>query len=120
MPDSRVLRAAAVLLMSVLGVVDLSYGFLYAGGNYENIWYVMGAIYFLLAGIMALEIELWLFEPIILGYSLFLFFAWLTSGVSRDPIAYADKALELVLAVSMVQLIRNRTPATRSLSSGVP
>lgn len=112
---SRSLRAAAILLMSALGLIDLAYGFIYAGGNYENIWYVMGAIYLILAGVMVLEVEPWLFQPIVLGYSLFLFFAWLTSGVSRDPIAYGDKAIEVILAISMVQLIRTR-PESRLVS----
>jgi hypothetical protein len=111
MLSSNSLRAGAISLMSALGVLDLAYGFLYAGGNYENIWYVMGAIYLALAGVTALEIEPWLLHPIVLGYSLFLFFAWLTSGVSRDPVAYSDKAIEVLLAISMMQLIRITWPS---------
>jgi len=111
MPSSNILRAGAVSLMSALGVIDLAYGSLYAGGNYENIWYVMGAIYIVLAGITALGLQTWLFQPTVLGYALFLSSAWLTSGVSRDPVAYADKAIEVILAISMVQLIRvSRSP----------
>ncbi len=107
------LRGAVVLLLSVLGVLDLVYGFFYAGGNYENIWYIIGAIYIVLAGVIVLEIEPLLFRPIVLGYSLLLFFAWLTSGVGRDPVAYADKVIEVVLAISALQLIRisHPTPA---------
>ena len=111
MVSSNMLRGAVVLLLSVLGVLDLVYGFLYAGGNYENIWYIMGAIYIVLAGVMVLEIEPVLFRPIVLGYSILLFFAWLTSGVGRDPVAYADKATEVVLAISALQLIRISHPA---------
>jgi hypothetical protein len=109
------LRGATISLMTALGVLDLAYGFLYAGGNYENIWYVMGAIYLVLSGTMILEIEPWLFQPIILGYSFFLFFAWLTSGVSRDPVAYGDKALEVILAITVIQLIRT-PPGSRLVS----
>jgi hypothetical protein len=103
-------------------LLDLAYGFLYAGGNYENIWYVMGAIYLALAGATAMEIEPWLIQPIVLGYSIFLFFAWLTSGVSRDPVAYGDKALEVILAISMLQLIRITWPmmSTRASSTRTP
>ncbi len=104
------LRGAVVFLLLVLGVLDLVYGFLYAGGNYENIWYVMGAIYIVLAGVIVLEIEPLLFRPIVLGYSILLFFAWLTSGVGRDPVAYVDKAIEVVLATSAMQLIRVSHP----------
>ncbi len=111
MPGSNMLKAGAILLMSTVGILDLAYGSLYAGGNYENIWYVMGAIYIVLAGVTALELQPWLFQPTVLGYSLFLFSAWLTSGVSRDPVAYSDKAIEVILAISMVQLIRmSRNP----------
>lgn len=111
MPGSNTLRLGAISLMLALGILDLAYGFLYAGGNYENIWYVMGAIYLVLAGVTALEIEPGLTQPIVLGYSLFLFFAWLTSGVSRDPVAYSDKAIEVILAISMIQLIRITWPS---------
>jgi hypothetical protein len=112
MVSSKMLRGAVVVLLSVLGVLDLVYGFLYAGGNYENIWYVMGAIYIVLAGVVVLEIEPPLFRPIVLGYSILLFFAWLTSGVGRDPVAYADKAIEAVLAISALQLIRISHPTS--------
>ena len=119
MPSSKLLGTGAVILLLVLGLLDLSYGFLYAGGNYENIWYVMGAIYLVLAGVTALEIEPRLTQPIVLGYSLFLFFAWLTSGVSRDPMAYGDKAIEVILAISMIQLIRVTWPSISPRTSSV-
>ena len=106
MASSNMLRGAVALLLSVLGVLDLVYGFFYAGGNYENIWYVMGAIYIVLAGVLILEIQPLLSRPIVLGYPILLFFAWLASGVGRDPVAYADKAVEVILAISAIQLIR--------------
>jgi hypothetical protein len=120
MTSSNSLRAGAISLMSALGVLDLAYGSLYAGGNYENIWYVMGAIYLVLAGVTALEIEPSLFQATVLGYAIFLFFAWLTSGVSRDPVAYSDKAIEVILAINMMQLIRITWPSTSGRVSSVP
>jgi hypothetical protein len=118
MLSSKMLRAEAILLMAALGVLDLAYGFLYAGGNYENIWYVMGALYIVFAGVTALDIEPWLFQPIVFGYSVFLLFAWLTAVVSRDPIAYIDKAIETILAISMIQLIRVTWPSTSTRAPG--
>jgi len=104
------LRWTAVLLLLVIGMIDLYYGNSYAG-FFENLWYVMGAIYIFAAIIIAADIESHFTQLLIFSYSLFLLALWATTaveaGTGLDAVAYVDKAIEVVLAINMLLLFRS-------------
>ncbi len=111
------LRWTAAALLVAAGLIDIPYGWVYVAGFASYLWYAMGAIYVLIAGMMALNVRPQIVQPLALAYGLFLLSAWATGG-SRDNVAYLDKAIEVVLAVNLVVLIRNTFPsATRHLGS---
>jgi hypothetical protein len=104
------LRWAAVALLLITGIIDFYYGNSNAG-FYENLWYVTGGIYVFAAIIIAANIEPRFSQLMVFAYTLFLWSVWATvaleTGTGLDAVAYADKAVEAVLAVNMVLLFRN-------------
>jgi hypothetical protein len=94
------------------GLIDIPYGWFYVAGYASYIWYLMGLVYILTAGSFALNLRFRFFQPWALGYTLFLLAAWVTGGY-RDIAAYADKAVELVLAINLIILIRTTWTPTR-------
>jgi hypothetical protein len=104
------LRWSAVALLLVTGIIDLYYGNSFAG-FYENLWYVMGGIYVFAAIIISANVEPRFSQLTIFAYTLFLWSVWATvaleTGTGLDVVAYADKAVEAVLAVNMVLLFRS-------------
>jgi len=104
------LRWTAVALLLVTGIIDLYYGNSFAG-FYENLWYVMGGIYVFAAIVIAANVEPRFSQLAIFAYTLFLWSLWATAaletGTGLDMIAYADKAVEAVLAVNMALLFRS-------------
>jgi len=106
----KMLRWTAVLLLLVIGMIDLYYGNSYAG-FFENLWYVMGAIYIFAAIIIAADIESHFTQLLIFSYSLFLLALWATTafetGTGLDAVAYTDKAIEVVLVINMLFLFRS-------------
>jgi hypothetical protein len=105
----RWLRWTAVALLLIAGIIDFYYGNSYAG-FYENLWYITGGIYLFAAIIIAANIEPRFSQLTVFAYTLFLWSVWATvalqTGIGLDTIAYADKAVEAVLAVNMVFLFR--------------
>jgi len=104
------LRWTAVALLLITGVIDFYYGNS-AAGFYENLWYVTGGIYIFAALVIAANIEPRFSQLTVFAYTLFLWSVWATvaveTGTGLDVVAYADKAIEAVLAVNMVLLFRN-------------
>lgn len=104
------LRWTAVALLLVTGIIDLYYGNSFAG-FYENLWYVMGGIYVFAAIVIAANVEPRFSQLAIFAYALFLWSLWaaaaLETGTGLDMVAYADKAVEAVLAVNMALLFRS-------------
>ncbi len=104
------LRWTAVALLLTTGIVDFYYGNFNAG-FYENLWYVTGGIYIFAAIIIAANIEPRFSQLTVFAYSLFLWSVWATvaleTGTGLNAVAYADKAVEAVLAVNMVLLFRS-------------
>jgi hypothetical protein len=105
----KLLRWTAVALLLITGIIDFYYGNSNAG-FYENLWYVTGGIYLFASIIIAANIEPRFSQLSVFGYTLFLWSVWATvaleTGTGLDAIAYADKAVEAVLAVNMVLLFR--------------
>jgi hypothetical protein len=105
----KLLRWTAVALLLITGIIDFYYGNSNAG-FYENLWYVTGGIYLFAAIIIAANIEPRFSQLSVFAYTLFLWSVWATvaleTGTGLDAIAYADKAVEAVLAVNMVLLFR--------------
>jgi len=103
----KFLRWSAVALLLVTGIFDLYYGNSFAG-FYENLWYVMGGIYIFAALVIASNIEPHFSQLTVFAYTLFLWSLWATvaleTGTGLDAVAYADKAVEAILAVNMVLL----------------
>jgi hypothetical protein len=103
------LRWTGVVLLLATGMLDLYYGNSFAG-FYENLWYVMGGIYIFAAIIIAANIEPRFSQLTVFAYTLFLWSLWVTvaleTGTGLDAVAYADKAVEAILAVNMVLLFR--------------
>ena len=93
-----------------MGILDFYYGNFNAG-FYENLWYITGGIYIFAALIIAANIEPHFSQLTIFAYSLFLLVVWATvafeTGTGLDAVAYADKAVEVILAVNMVLLFRD-------------
>jgi len=108
--DLKLVRWSAVALLLVTGIIDLYYGNSFAG-FYENLWYVMGGIYIFAALVIAANIEPHFSQLAVFAYTLFLWSVWATvavgTGTGLDVVAYADKAIEAVLAVNMVLLFRS-------------
>src|SRR6266704_3189726 len=104
------LRWTAVLLLLVIGAIDLYYGNSFAG-FYENLWYVMGGVYIFAAIVIAANIEPRFSQLTVFAYTLFLWSVWATvaleTGTGLDAVAYADKAVEAVLAVNLALLFRS-------------
>jgi len=104
------LRWLAVGLLLVVGVIDLYYGNSFAG-FYENLWYVMGGVYIFAAIVIAANIEPRFSQLTVFAYTLFLWSVWATvaveTGTGLDVVAYADKAVEVVLAVNLALLFRS-------------
>src|SRR5215472_529170 len=104
-----VLRWTGVVLLVVLGGLDLYYGNSYAG-FYENLWYVMGGIYIFAALILAANLQPRFSQLAVFGYALFLWSLWaavaISTGTGSDIVAYTDKAIEAILAINMIFLIR--------------
>ena len=105
----KFLRWSAVALLLVTGIIDLYYGNSFAG-FYENLWYVMGGIYIFAGVVIAANIEPRFSQLTVFAYTLFLWSVWATvaleTGTGLDAVAYADKAVEAILAVNMVLLFR--------------
>jgi hypothetical protein len=103
------LRWTAVALLLITGILDFYYGNFNAG-FYENLWYVTGGIYIFAAIIIAANIEPRFSQLSVFAYALFLWSVWATvaleTGTGLDAVAYADKAVEAILAVNMVLLFR--------------
>jgi hypothetical protein len=103
------LRWTAVALLLITGITDFYYGNTTAG-FYENLWYVTGGIYIFAALIIAANIEPRFSQLAVFAYTLFLWSVWATvaleTGTGLDAVAYADKAVEAILAVNMVLLFR--------------
>jgi hypothetical protein len=104
------LRWTAVALLLVTGIVDFYYGNFNAG-FYENLWYVTGGIYVFAALVIAANIEPRFSQLAVFAYALFLWTVWaavaLETGTGLDAVAYADKAVEAILAINMVLLFRS-------------
>ena len=104
------LRWTAVVLLLATGILDLYYGNSFAG-FYENLWYVMGGIYIFAALVIAANLEPHFSQLTVFAYTLFLWSLWATvaleTGTGLDGVAYADKAIEAVLAVNMALLFRS-------------
>jgi hypothetical protein len=110
------LRWTAVALLLITGIIDFYYGNSNAG-FYENLWYVTGGIYIFAAIIIAANIEPRFSQLAVFAYSLFLWSVWATvaleTGTGLDAVAYADKAVEAILAVNMVLLFRSSRPSVK-------
>src|SRR5437899_6504224 len=108
------LRWLAVGLLLFVGIIDLYYGNSFAG-FYENLWYVMGGIYIFAAIVIAANIEPHFSQLTVFAYALFLWSLWATTaletGAGLDAVAYADKAVEAVLAINMALLFRSTRPS---------
>ncbi len=104
------LRWLAVGLLLFVGIIDLYYGNSFAG-FYENLWYVMGGVYIFAAIVIAANIEPRFSQLTVFAYTLFLWSVWATvaveTGTGLDVVAYADKAVEVVLAVNLALLFRS-------------
>ena len=104
------LRWSAVALLLIMGILDFYYGN-FSAGFYENLWYLTGGIYIFAALIIAAKIEPHFSQLTIFAYTVFLWAVWATvaleTGTGLDAVAYADKAIEAILAVNMVLLFRN-------------
>ena len=110
------LRWTAVALMIITGLIDIPYGWYFVAGFASYLWYAMGAVYILIAGMLALNARPRVFQPLALGYSLFLLSAWATGG-SRDLVAISDKIVEIVLAINLIMLFRATWPPNTPFSS---
>jgi hypothetical protein len=108
--NSGMLRWSAVGLLFIVGFLDIYYGNSYAG-FFENLWYVMGAIYIFTGALIASNFEPRFAQPAVFGYAVFLLVLWATTaigtGAGLDVVAYVDKAIEAVLAANLALLVRN-------------
>ena len=106
----KLLRWTGVVLLLATGILDFYYGNSFAG-FYENLWYVMGGIYVFAALVIASNIEPHFSQLTVFAYALFLWSVWATvaleTGTGLDAVAYADKAVEAVLAVNLALLFRS-------------
>ena len=109
--DSKWIQKVVALLLATSGLIDIPYGWYYVAGYASYVWYGMGAFYLVLAVLLATKARPHFSQPLALAYTLFLLAAWATGG-NRDIVAIADKIVEAVLAVGLVQLIRITWPPT--------
>ncbi len=79
------------------------------------VFYLMGAIYLVGVALLAANIRPLLFQKLILIYTILLLVIWGAIG-SRDVIAYSDKAIEVILVIVLVALIRRKPAASTSSS----
>jgi anaerobic selenocysteine-containing dehydrogenase len=105
------LRWTAAILLLITGLIDIPYGWFFVAGYASYIWYAMGAVYTVTAGVFAMNLRHRIFQPWALAYTLFLLSAWVTGGY-RDVVAYVDKAIEVALAINLLLLIRTTWPST--------
>src|SRR5438128_8542153 len=109
----KLLRWTGVVLLLATGILDFYYGNSFAG-FYENLWYVMGGIYIFAAIVIAANIEPHFSQLTVFAYAVFLWSLWATTaletGAGLDGVAYADKAVEAVLAINMDLLLRSTRP----------
>lgn len=99
------LRWIATILLAASGLIDIPYGWYFVAGYASYVWYGMGAIYLVLAAVLGLNTRPRFFQPLAFGYALFLLAAWATGG-NRDIVAIVNKIVEIVVAISLTQLIR--------------
>jgi len=115
MKNTTMLRWVATALAAITGIINFYYGNTYAG-FYENLWYIMGGIYILAAILLAANELPRFVQPAMFGYALFLISLWAvgaaTAGAGLDVVAYLDKAVEVILAISMAFLIRDSRAMT--------
>ena len=104
------LRWTSVGLLLLTGIIDFYYGNSNAG-FYENLWYVTGGIYVFAALVIAANIEPKFSQLAVFAYTLFLWTVWATVALETrtglDSVAYADKAIEAILAANMLLLFRS-------------
>ncbi len=105
------LRWIAVILLLAAGLIAIPYGWYYVAGFASYLWYGLGAIYIFLAGMLALNFRPRIFQPLAFAYGIFLLAAWVTGG-ARDVVALADKAVEIIMVISVAQLIRTTWSAS--------
>lgn len=99
------MRWTSVILLLVAGLIAIPYGWYYVAGFASYLWYGLGAIYIFLAGMLAINFRPRIFQPLAFAYGVFLLAAWVTGG-ARDVVAFADKAVEIIMIISIAQLIR--------------
>jgi len=104
------LRMSASVLLLASGLIDIPYGWFFVAGYASYVWYAMGAVYIFTGGFLAMNLRPRAIELWALVYTLFLLSAWITGGY-RDWAAYADKVVEILLAVNLITLIRNNWPS---------
>lgn len=104
------LRWTAAILLLTTGLIDIPYGWFFVAGYASYVWYAMGVAYIVTSGILAMNLRGRIIQPWALAYALFLLSAWVTGGY-RDVVAYVDKAIEVVLVINMVLLIRTTWPS---------
>ncbi len=109
MRSRSTIRWTSTILAIITGAINFYYGNTYAG-FYENLWYVMGGIYIFAAIVLAANVMPNFVQPTVFGYALFLLSLWAVSailtGAGLDLVAYADKAVEGLLALNLALLIR--------------
>jgi len=105
------LKWTSSLLLGISGAIDIPYGWFFVAGYASYIWYVMGVVYIAIGGMFALNFRPKIIQPLALGFTLFLLSAWVTGGY-RDLVAYADKAVEVLLVVNLFLLIQRTWPSS--------
>jgi hypothetical protein len=101
----KTFRWIPVILLLAAGLIAIPYGWYYVAGFASYLWDGLGAIYIFLSGMLALNFKPRIFQPLAFAYGLFLLAAWVTGG-ARDVVALADKAVEIIMVISIAQLIR--------------
>ncbi len=105
------LKWTSSLLLGISGAIDIPYGWFFVAGYASYIWYVMGVVYIAIGGMFALNFRPKIIQPLALGFTLFLLSAWVTGGY-RDLVAYAGKAVEVILVVNLFLLIQRTWPSS--------
>ena len=101
------LRWLAVVLLLATALIHISIGF----SSGFPVFYVMGIIYLVGVGSLAVNMRPRLFQPLALVYTVILLVIWAAVGF-RDVIAYVDKVLEVILVVDLIVLIRRKPAET--------
>ena len=79
----------------------------------------MGVIYLVGVGLIATNVKRSLWTKVGLGYAIVLIAAWAAAAAAdfpgtREPFAYVDKVIEVVLVVLLVKMVRDsRAPAPK-------